>query len=314
MKIIMQDKDSQMLKGYPRIVKMGAVHPDSESTPFVFNGRLMRLECVDTIIYYDPGNVCYAQIRDRETGEILSRFGDGCYFHSLYQEDGMVYVIAVVRAEPCAQGGDTLVLFESRDLKNWSRRTLFSRPGWLYYNTALTKGPDGYVLLMEAGEPADKVGHRFTFFFATSQDLVHWEFMDDDKCFNREMYNGGPWMRYSRGWYYVISVIEMPGYRFTNYLFRTRDFETWEYGKYNPILMPCEEDRKLSPYAHGFTPEKLRQMRTHYNSNNSDIDMCDWQGKTIITYACGNQLGFCYTCEAEYDGTVDEFLAANFDE
>ena len=40
--------------------------------------------------------------------------------------------------------------------------------------------------------------------------------------------------------------------------------------------------------------------------------MCDWQGKTIITYACGNQLGFVYTCEAEYDGTVDDFLAANF--
>ena len=41
--------------------------------------------------------------------------------------------------------------------------------------------------------------------------------------------------------------------------------------------------------------------------------MCDWQGKTIITYIVGNQLGFYYMAEAEYDGTVDELLAAYFE-
>ena len=40
---------------------------------------------------------------------------------------------------------------------------------------------------------------------------------------------------------------------------------------------------------------------------------CFWNGKTLITYLIGNQLGFYYMAEAEYDGCVDDFLAAFFD-
>ncbi len=38
------------------------------------------------------------------------------------------------------------------------------------------------------------------------------------------------------------------------------------------------------------------------------MDMCDWNGKTLITYLIGNQLGFYYMAEAEYDGCVADFL------
>ena len=47
--------------------------------------------------------------------------------------------------------------------------------GWVYYNTGLTKGPDGYVLLMEASHPKEIVGEPFTHFFAASKDLKNWE-------------------------------------------------------------------------------------------------------------------------------------------
>ncbi|MBQ6164972.1 MAG: hypothetical protein IJK23_10910 [Clostridia bacterium] len=305
---------SKMLRGFPKIKKLGAVSPCGESTPFVFGGRLYRLELADPTRGLDAGAPICALIRDRETGRILSRFGEGCYYYSLYTENDTVYVIGV-RSQPRALSGDTLMLFESRDLRHWSARELLTNPGWQYYNTSLTKGPDGYVLCMEAGSPAEYVGaHPFTCFFATSPDLVHWELTDYGKAFSKDRYNGGPWMRYSDGWYYLISVTELPCRRYTNYIFRTRDFTDWEVGKYNPILMPDEEDRKLSPYCYDLTPTLIEKIRTGFISSNADVDMCDWQGKTVITYNVGDQLGFYYLAEAEYDGPVDRFLAAYFDE
>ncbi len=283
--------ETKMLSGFPKIRKLGAVSPCGESSPFVFGGRLYRLELSDPTHGLDVRAPIRALIRDRETGEILSRFGEGCYYYSLYTENETVYVIGT-KMQPPRFSGDTLMLFESRDLRSWTARELLRNPGWQYYNTSLTRGPDGYVLCMEAGAPAEYVGaHPFTCFFAASPDLVHWEFTDYGKAFSKDRYNGGPWMRYADGWYYLISVTELPCCRYTNYIFRTRDFTDWEVGKYNPILMPD-----------GFL------------SSNADIDMCDWRGKTLITYNVGNQLGFYYLAEAEYDGPVDRFLAAYFDE
>ena len=312
-KEINYDAASVMKKGYPEIRKLGAVSPNGESSPFVFGGEAYRLELEDRSHGTDSSAPTVALIRRRETGEVLSRFGAGCYYYSLYQESGAVYVIGTRSIHP-GLSGDTLILFESRDLVSWSSRVLLTHPGWRYCNTSLTKGPEGYVLCMEANEPRDQVGVPFTAFFATSPDMKTWTFMDPDKGFPKHRYLGGPWLRFSRGWYYLIAVTELPCCRYTNYIYRTRDFETWQVGIYNPILMPGEADRKISPYAFDMSPQLLRQIRTGFISNNSDIDMCDWQGKTLITYNVGNLLGFYYMAEAVYDGSVDEFLAACFDE
>ncbi|MBQ6421520.1 MAG: hypothetical protein IJK02_10640 [Clostridia bacterium] len=308
MKEINFNEKTLMKGGYPQIRKLGAVSPCGESTPFVFGGRLYRLELEDPTRGTDPAFPACALIRDRETGEVLSRFGQGCYYYSLYQENGTVFVIGTLRA-----AGDTLILFESRDLVNWQSRELLKAPGWRFFNTSLTKGPQGYVLCIEASEPAEYVGVPFTAFFSFSPNLVHWTPPDPEKGFPRHRYLGGPWLRYSRGWYYLIAVTEMPCYRFTNYIYRTEDFDTWEVGLYNPILMPDEEDRKISPYACDLSPELLREIRTGFIASNSDVDLCEWNGKTLITYNAGNQLGFYYLCEARYDGSPDDFLAAYFE-
>jgi hypothetical protein len=77
--------------------------------------------------------------------------------------------------------------------------------------------------------------------------------------------------------------------------------------------MPDEEDRKISPYMYDITPELLEQIRTGFITSNSDIDLCEWEGKTIITYNVGNQLGFYYMAEAEYDGSLADFLESFFE-
>ena len=48
--------------------------------------------------------------------------------------------------------------------------------------------------------------------------------------------------------------------------------------------------------------------------NNSDVDLCEYEGKTYINYLGGDQgNSWCgLLCEAIYDGPLDEYLKANF--
>ena len=310
------DAKTRMKGGFPQLHKRGIISPCGETTPFVwtFDGRetLMREELYDPTRGTDPAVPAVCQIRNAETGEILSRFGEDCYYYSFYQENGTAYVLATVKKDG-AYSGDEIRVYESRDLLHWESRTLLKNPGWAYFNTSLTKGPDGYVLLMEAGKPREHVGaHPFTLFFAFSKDMIHWEHLSPEYGFSKERYMGGPWMKWSRGWYYVISVTELPCRRYTNYVYRTKDFRDWEVGFYNPMLMPSEEDRTVAPNAVDITEEMREDIRTGFISSNSDIDMCDYRGKTVITYGVGNQLGYYYYAEAEYDGSVDELLSSYF--
>lgn len=293
---------------YPKITKLGACSPNGEVTPFVWNGKLMRLELDDPSKGTDKTKTRYAVIRDCESGKIISRVAEDTYFHSGYVEGDTFYILGVDM-----ETWDTIRIYSTKDLIHWENRDLLTNPGWGYCNTSLTKGPDGYVLLMEAWKPEELVGEPYTLFFATSPDLVNWTHLSPDHCISKDRYNGGPWMRYSEGWYYVISVTMLPGRIFTNYIFRTKDFLNWEVGNYNPILMPSEEDHMISPNAHDLTPEQIDQIQIAFNINNSDIDMCDWNGKVYINYLCGNQLGCYWMAEAVAEGTVAELLKSYFE-
>jgi len=312
MKEFTYDASTKMAGGFPSIRKLGAVSPNGEASPFVWKGRWMRLELEDSTRGVDSAYPTQAIIRDRETGEVLARFGEGCYYYSFYMEDDTAYVLGT-KSMPESHDGDTILLYESRDLVHWSEpRVLLTHPGWKYCNTALTKGPEGYVILMEASFPSEELGVPYTFFFAKSPDLVHWTFLDREHSYNPNRYNGGPWMKYHNGWYYVISVTELPGPIYTNYISRTKDFETWYLGKYNPILMPDELDRVISEKAFDLTPAHLEEIKTGYLASNSDMDLWEHEGKTLITYNVGNQLGFYYLAEAEYDGPLGELLERYF--
>lgn len=309
MKEINYTAETVMKNGFPKIKKLGAISPNGEMTPFVWKGKLMRMELCDPTHALNVEKSLGACIRDVESGKIIAYTGKGAYFHSAYVEADTVYVLGVD-----IRDRGTIRVYESRDLVNWTDRVLLSNPGWVYYNTGLTKGPDGYVLLMEASHPKEHVGNfPFTHFFATSPDLQEWTFMDYELGYSKERYMGGPWLKYSEGYYYMFACAELPCERYTNYLYRTKDFTQWEVGYYNPILMPDEDDRLISPNAHDdLTPELREQIKTGFLSSNSDPDLCDWNGKMYLNYLVGNQHGFYYMAEAEYDGTVAEFLKANF--
>lgn len=311
-KEINYDKDTRTTHKAPEVKKYGACSPFVEMMPFVFKGKLMRFEHVPAEklgkLPFKHDKACEI-VRDVESGKVISLTLDNVLFASGYVEGDKAYCLGVD-----ADDRTKIMISESCDLVNWSTRTLLTNPDCCFFNTSLTKGPDGYVLALETNKPEEYVGVPFTALFATSKDMVNWTFMSYDKMFPTQRYLGGPYLKYVDGWYYLISVTELPCYRFTNYIYRTRDFETWYDGLYNPMFMFDNNDRKLSGHAVDFDEEDIKNIEyAGVVSSISDIDMCDYNGKVYINYLIGNQLGFCYMAEATYDGTVEEYLKSFFE-
>jgi len=312
--------DTVMKNGYPKIKKLGACSPNGEMTPFVWNGRLYRAELVDPGKGTDSSILRRVGIRDVETGEFISYLAEDSYFHSAFIDGDVAYVTGV-----CMARRDTIRIYESRDLINWTARDLFTNPGWVYFNSQIVKGHDGYTIIIESGAgvyphlaedeaPRKYVGtNGWTMFFAKSPDMKTWRFLDYEKPFSRDEHTGGPALKYSDGWYYLLGDCKIPRYVYTSYMYRTRDFETWYVGYYNPIIMPSDEDRKISPNYKDITEEERERLKTAFNVNNTDLDLCEWQGKTYINYLCGNQLGNYWMCEAICDMPLADFFKSYFE-
>ncbi len=311
-------RDAKMNNRYPVLKKKGVVSPYGEMTPFVFHGKLMRLEsvCVDKETMEEARKESHALIRDVESGKVLSRFGHGSFFFDAYVENEHVYVFGTLSNSKRGWfGGDTVMLFESDDLVHWTERVFIQKKGWVMYNHSLTKDADGYVFLVEISHPKRLAGRQaFTFLFAKTKDLVRVDFFSYRKtAYPMGRYGGGPKLHYENGWYYLLSLEELPGPVYATYIVRTKDFQHWVFGKYNPFLVPGNEDFIVSDDAADITDEMREEIKTMYNSNESDPDFCEYNGKVIIDYAPGNQMSYGYICEAEYDGTLRELLENFFE-
>ena len=87
------------------------------------------------------------------------------------------------------------------------------------------------------------------------------------------------------------------------------DMETdEEVGK--PFAFGNEDRQVIHPER--FSAEELDSIKTGPNGNNSDVDFCEYHGKTYITYSWGNQLGNEFLALAEYDGSLEDFLKSYF--
>jgi hypothetical protein len=60
------------------------------------------------------------------------------------------------------------------------------------------------------------------------------------------------------------------------------------------------------------TAEERKAIAGAKNINNSDVDLCESKGKTVIYYSWGNQQGKEFLAEAGYDGTLANFLRSYF--
>lgn len=300
----------------PVITKLGVVSPNGEMTPVVYKGRLCLIRTVR--IRPDlPG----AQLFDCEEQKVISQFGEGREFFSGYIENDVLYAFGTYKGEKDGKP-DHITMFRSEDGINWTETVLFERPEFRLWNTSVCKGPDGYRMAIEVSlakytfdclqHPyTEPVGIPFTEFFLKSDDLVHWEWLDDDHCYAKERYVACPALRYCDGYYYMICLEALPLVRYEPYIYRTKDFYTWEIGLHNPVLWVSREDRFPKPGI-VFDEETLYNLRHYLNINDCDVDLCEFKGQTHIFYMTGDQLSMGFMCEAVYEGPLDEFLKSFF--
>lgn len=292
----------------PVVKKLGTIDCDMvETTPVVFLGRLYRFEYVRAQ-YYKPNTTgdSYFRFVDIETGDFTPGFAKGYHLGSPFVDGDTVYVYGVED-----WGSSRMAVFWSKDMKDWDSKTALDLPGWEIFNNSVCKGEKGYVMAFEVGGPPEEAGVRFTSRFAVSPDLFQWELTPSDHVHTRERYSACPAIQYLAGYYYNI-YLESLGGSYAPYIVRSKDLVQWEESPFNPIMRHSDEDRVIANAE--LTPEQRERVATAKNLNNSDVDFCEFQGKTVIYYSWGNQQGVEHLAEAVYEGDEASFLEGFFPE
>ncbi len=291
--------------GRPQIVKLGTIDCDMvETTPVVFRGRVYRCEWVRPQYWANATKQPYSRLVDVATGEATAPFAHGYEFSSAFAEGDTVYVTAT------STDRATIQLFASRDLRTWETWTVFHDPAYGLFNTSLCRDADGYVLMFEIDRPKDVAGVPFTARFLKSRDLRHWELTAPECRYAPDRYTAPHCLRFLDGWYYDFYLEVRGGYEMR--VVRSRDLVHWEPSRLNPVLRASVEDRAIrNPRLSAAQREKIAAAR---DLNNSDIDFCEHDGRLVMFYSWGDQVGTEFLAEAEYRGTLEQFLRGWFPE
>lgn len=299
----------------PVLRKQGFVGDNGgESTPFVWHGKLLRSEMIwgsEELSNVYASLHDHGRIVDHETGEVLVHsFMEGRRFITVFCDAGKLYAFGTV---------DNVVYCEvSEDLKRWKSFSTIEFPDcFTLFNTAVCRAEDKYYIAVEFSHAPGKenpyLGIPFTIAFGASSDMKTWSLFPFEDVFGQDRYSACPTLHYANGWFYMISLEALPFYRFAPYIFRTKDFKTWEVGTPNPVMIVSEEDRHPKNGL-SFSAEYLEKTPKGFCSNLSDVELCEFEGVTHILYVSGNQCSFGGAiCEAIFDGAESEFLESYFD-
>ncbi len=298
------DKGPRDAAGRPLIRKLGTLDLDLvETTPVVFGGRLYRFEWVRDSYWNNDRKTNYFRFVDRETGVAGPAFADGHEFGSAFVHDGTMIVTGT-------RNRDSITVFTSRDLRNWESSTALPAGRYGVFNTSLCRAGDEFVLMFEIDKPTEEAGAAFTARFTKSKDLRTWTLTPPECNYAKDRYTAPHCLRWLDGWFYDFYLEAHRGYEMR--VVRSRDLTRWEPSPLNPVLRASPDDRQvLNPKLSATQRQRITEAT---DLNNSDIDFCDWQGRLVITYSWGNQLGVEHLAEAVYDGTEAQFLRAWFPE
>jgi len=291
----------------PVITKLGTIDCDMvETTPIVFKNTLYRFEYVRDNYKPNQTGKSYFRFIEPTTREVTPSFAAGYHLGSAFTDGDTMYVYGVSN-----WGGPDIQVFWSKDLEHWEEQAALKIPGWAIYNTAVCKGEKGYVMAFEIGGPPEEAGHRFTMRFATSPDLLSWTLTPKQCVYTKERYSACPALRFLDGQYYMIYLEGYPGY-WAPHIVRSKDLIAWEESAFKPIIKHSAEDKRIANPK--LTPAQREHIANAKNVNNSDVDFCEFDGKTIINYSWGNQHGTEFLAEAVFAGTEAEFLKGFFPE
>ena len=276
-----------------------------ETTPLVFRGELYRFEVIrdkrwaeESQEHWDGSSdecvpcLHFVNVRTNEKSPL---FAENHTFGFPIVVDDTMYVVT---GEGRHWGSDRLVFFRSDDLIHWEKYAEHSMPGWKIYNMNIAKMNDTYTLMIEISEPLEERGPcSFTFRFLQSKDMTNWTLTPSEYVFQRERYAGSPALYTLEGdpHYYVCYLEAYPEHCFANCIARSKDLIHWEYSLLNPVLMYDEyEDKKIgSPFL---TPQDRARIDAALDINNSDMEFCEFLGRTIIYYSWGRSAGYRIPC------------------
>ncbi len=290
----------------PVITRLGTIDCDMvETDPVVFKDRLYRFEYVRAT-RYKPNKTgdSYFRFIDVATGEPTASFAAGCHLGSAHAEGDTMYVYGVN-----AWGGDRITVFWSKDLTAWESKTALELPSWRIFNNSVCRDSSRYIMAFEIGAPPAETGAAFTMRFAASKNLLDWKLTPSNHVYTKKRYSACGDIHFLDGWYYMIYLEALKGY-WAPYIVRSRDLVSWETSLHNPVMKHSDADRKIAnPHL---TEQQKQRIATARNANNSDVGLCDFNGKTVIYYSWGNQHGTEHLAEAVYDGSVRDFLRSFF--
>ena len=293
----------------PILKRLGTLDCDMvEATPVVFRNRLYRFEYVRANYWANATGDSYFRFIDVASGEPTPAFAKGSHLGCAYVQGDTVYAYGVAEwGEPVIQ------VFWSQDLETWNSQPALELPGWKIYNTSVCQGLDRFVMAFEVGEPPEVVGTAFTNYFAESDDLRNWTLLPSECVFTKEKYSACPALRFlDDGYYYMIYLETRPGPTYESYIVRSRDLARWESSPLNPVMQYAPEDKLIA--NPDLSPQLQERIAGAVNINNSDVDLCEFEGKVVLYYSWGNQHGVEHLAEAVYEGTMVDFLKGFFPE
>ena len=307
----------------PLIRKLGTIECNNivETTPLIWKDELYRFEVVRRKSFA-AGNTgrhwnelddspCLRCVHVR-TNTPTPLFAEDHTFGFPYVVGDTMYVVTGAGKE---WGSDGLTFFRSKDLIHWEQYAELRLPGWETYNMNIAEKDGVYTLMVEISKPVEEAGeHPYTFRFFRSTDLTNWELTPRECVFQKDRYAGSPSIYTFDGdpYYYVGYLEHYPDYRFGQSIARSKDFIHWEYSPINPVLMYNDfEDKQIASAF--LTPADRKRIAEALDTNNSDMELCEYLGRTLIYYSWGDQRGTEFLAEAWYEGPMHEFLRSWFE-
>lgn len=273
-----------------------------ESNPIVFHNELYRFEYIRNGKHrYRHNSIDESYFRLIRVADeaVLPAFGHGLHLGNAFVWKDRIIVTAVED-----WGKSRFYQLESTNLYDWTKpEVILEHPSWQGYNTSLCRAENDFILTFELGAPAELMKVPFTMFFARSNDLKTWEVIED-AVFGRDFYTGGPMLRHFSPWFYFFYLHGSYEEGFQEYVARSRNLKEWELSSRNPVMSSDDSDRIL---AYNFDAAEIQQIQNAVNINNSDLDMCEWQGHLHMTYSWGNQRGTEFLAQATANGSEREF-------
>lgn len=291
------------------IVKQGRLgSPLVETSPFVFGEELYLLE--NNQKFWDlpntkPGDFFQedeVRIRRLKDNKIISIPLKNHGFATVLVWEDQVYIFAGSFGEnkPWRQITE-ITMTVSKDLIHWSPPTVIvqAQPGEYFYNTAVCRGKDSFILLYETN---DRQWTPFTFRYMTSKDLFHWKPIPN-AIYGQDKYVGGPALYFEQNWYYTL-YLERVERGYETRITRSRDLIDWQ---------DAPDDRPFITFdtTHQYIPLLDPLIR---ESNASDVELCYYKGQTILFFTGSDQTTAGDLQWATYDGHPKSLFESFFED